>query len=46
MSQRNKGLPLDKEETDWAHRKMVVYKSKGGKPHVRLRHLILIVHVN
>ena len=41
----DKGLPLDREETDVAHRKMVVYKSKG-KPCVRMRCLILIGHVN
>ena len=41
----HKGLPLDREETDVAHRKMVVYKSKG-KPCVRMRCLILIGHDN
>jgi hypothetical protein len=28
----NKGLPLVREETDMAHRKVVVYKGKGGNP--------------
>ena len=26
------GLPLDREETDVAHRKMAVYKGKRGNP--------------
>ena len=26
------GLPLDREETDVAHRQMVVYKGKRGNP--------------
>ena len=29
LSQRDKGLPLDGEETDVAHRQMVVDKLKG-----------------
>jgi hypothetical protein len=41
-----KGLPLDREETEVAHRQIVVYKGKKGKPHVRMTHLILIWHVN
>ena len=45
MSPEDKGLPLDREETDVAHRKMVVYKSKG-KPCVRMSWLLLIGHVN
>ena len=28
----DKGLPLDRGETDMAHRQKVVYKGKGGKP--------------
>lgn len=32
MSQRDEGLPLSREETDIAPRKMVVYKDKRGKP--------------
>lgn len=39
------GLPLDREETDAAHRQMDIYKSTGG-PHVRTRSLILVAHVN
>jgi hypothetical protein len=27
---RDKGLPLDREEKDVAHRKTAVYKGKGG----------------
>lgn len=37
-----KGLSVDKEETDTVHRKMAAYKSSRGKPHVKMRHLILI----
>lgn len=36
---RYKGLPLSREETGMAHR-------EKGKPHVRMRHLILIGYVN
>ena len=32
LHQRDKGLPLDREETDMAHRQMVVYKGKRGNP--------------
>ena len=32
MSPEDKGLPLDREETDVAHRQMAVYKGKGGNP--------------
>ena len=32
LSQRDKGLPLDRKETDMAHRKMAVYKSKMENP--------------
>ena len=28
----DKGLAMDRGETDMAHRQKVVYKSKGGKP--------------
>ena len=28
----NEGLPLDREETDVAHRQMAVYKAKMGNP--------------
>ena len=28
--EQDKGLPLDREETDVAHRKMAVYKGTGG----------------
>jgi hypothetical protein len=37
----DKGLPLDREETDVAHRKMMAYKDKRKK-RVRVRCLILI----
>lgn len=30
LSQRDKGLPLDKEETVMTQRKMTVYKGKTG----------------
>jgi hypothetical protein len=30
LSQWDGGLPLDREETDMAYRKMVVYKGKRG----------------
>ena len=43
---KGKELPLDREKTDMAHGKMSVYESKNGKPHVRMRCLILIGHVN
>ena len=39
----DKGLPLDREEIGIAHKKMMVYKAKNGKPHVRMRCLILVV---
>ena len=29
VSEKDKGLPLDREETDMALRKMAVYKGKG-----------------
>ena len=32
LSQRDKGLPLDREETDMPHRKMAVYKDTRGNP--------------
>ena len=32
LSQRDKGLPLDREETDMACRQMAIYKGKGGNP--------------
>ena len=32
LSQRNKGLPLEKGETDVAHRQLAVYKGKRGNP--------------
>ena len=38
----DKGLPLDREETDIAHRQMAVYKGKKGTPSVRMRCLILV----
>lgn len=40
----DRGLPLDREKTDVAHRKMAVRIK--GKPCVRMRCLILIGHVN
>jgi hypothetical protein len=40
FSEWDKGLPLDREETDVAHRKMMVYISKWVKPHVWIRGLI------
>ena len=43
-SSSTRDLPLDRQKTDVAHRKMVV-KGKG-KPHVRVRGLILIGHIN
>lgn len=39
------GLPLDREETDMAHRQMSVYKGKRGKLHVKMKCLILIGQV-
>lgn len=36
---KDKGPPLSREETGMAHR-------EKGKPHVRMRHLILIGYVN
>ena len=30
--ERDKGLPLDREETDVVHRQMVVYKGKKANP--------------
>ena len=41
----DKELPLDREETDVAHKQVAVYKGKGGNP-VRMRSLILTEHVN
>ena len=35
LSWRDKGLPLDREETDVAHSKMAVYKGKRGNPVLR-----------
>ena len=32
LSQRDKGLPLDREATDVAPMQMVVYKGKGVNP--------------
>ena len=32
FSLRHKVLPLDREKTGMAHREMVVYKGKRGKP--------------
>lgn len=32
VPEEDKGRPLDREETDMAHGKMVVYKGKGGNP--------------
>lgn len=40
------GLPLGREETDSAHKKIAVYKGKGGNPRVRMRWLILTGYVN
>ena len=45
LSRRDKGLPLNSEETDVTHRKMAVYKGKG-RTRVRMRCLILIGQVN
>ena len=46
LSSREIGLPLNREEADIAHKQMVVYKGKGGKPHVKMKSLILTGHVN
>lgn len=35
LSQKDKGLSLDKEETDMAHRKMAVYKGTRAHPGLR-----------
>lgn len=32
LSQRDRGPPLNREETVMAHRQMEVYKGKGGNP--------------
>lgn len=32
LSQRDKGWPLDREETDVAHGQMAIYQSKRGNP--------------
>jgi hypothetical protein len=32
LSQKDKGLPLSREDTDMAHRQMAVYKIKMGNP--------------
>ena len=42
---RDKGLPLDREETDVAHRKMEVYKGTRGRCRIRTKCLISIGHV-
>jgi hypothetical protein len=36
LSWRDKGLPLDREETDTAHRKMAVYRGEREKVRVRM----------
>ena len=41
----DKGLPLDREETDVAHRKMAVIKIKR-KHYVKMRYLFLIGNIN
>lgn len=41
----DKGLPLEREETDGVHRKMVVYKGKMGTG-VGVKCLTLIGNVN
>ena len=45
MPQRDKGLPLDIEETDVDHRQMTVYKGKGETQRYD-PWLILIGHVS
>lgn len=35
LPQKDKVLPLDREETDMVHRKMAVHKRKG-KSHIRM----------
>lgn len=45
-SRGNKEVLLDKEDTDMAHRQMVVYKGKKGNPHVRMRCLLLNGHLS
>ena len=45
LSWRYKGLPLDREETDVAHRKMEVYKGTRGRFRIRTKCLISIGHV-
>lgn len=32
LSQKDKELPLNRGETDKAHRQMVIYKVEGGNP--------------
>ena len=46
--ERGKGylFQKDREETDVAQGKLALYKGKGGKPHVRMRCVILIGHAN
>ena len=46
VERSGKGLSLDREERHMAHRKMVVYKGKRGKPSARLRYSVLTGHVN
>lgn len=46
LSQRDKGLLLDREETGIVHRKMAVYKDKSRNLWDRMWCLILIEHVN
>lgn len=41
----DKGLPLDREETNVAHRKMAVIKIKR-KHYVKMRYLFLIGNIN
>jgi hypothetical protein len=46
LSGRDKGLPVDREETNMAHMKIAVHEDKGGKVCVRMRYLIVIGHIN
>lgn len=41
----DKGLNLDREETNVVHRQMTAYKGVMEKPHIRASSLILIRHV-
>jgi hypothetical protein len=46
LPQRDKGLSLDRGETDTTHRQIAVYKGKVGNLHVKMNWLIVIEHAN